>query len=93
MSLVHLLDRDAPKSEIASASHGWPVKETLRRPPRVNNAQAVMISPTPSFYDTNSELFQPSQDTYGLWYQQCADVDNYGVRQQPYQQGIGQYPT
>ncbi len=52
-----------------------------------------MISPTPSFYDTNSELFQQSQDTYGLWYQQPADVDDYGVRQQPYHQGISQYPT
>ncbi|KAK0440527.1 hypothetical protein EV421DRAFT_1737193 [Armillaria borealis] len=51
-----------------------------------------MIGPTHSFYNTNSEPFQPSQDTYGLWYQR-ADVDDYGVCQQPYHQGISQYPT
>ncbi|KAK0214522.1 hypothetical protein IW262DRAFT_275863 [Armillaria fumosa] len=45
-----------------------------------------MIGPASSFYDTNSEPLQPSQDNYGLRYQQRVDVDDYGVRQQSYQQ-------
>ncbi|PBK66476.1 hypothetical protein ARMSODRAFT_1021282 [Armillaria solidipes] len=40
---------------------------------------------TPSFYDANAGLFQPSQDAYDLWYQQSVNFYDYGQHQQPAQ--------
>ncbi len=44
-----------------------------------------MSNLTPSFYDSNAGLFQPSQDAYDLWYQQSVNFYDYGQHQQPAQ--------
>ncbi|KAK0214512.1 hypothetical protein IW262DRAFT_1300599 [Armillaria fumosa] len=41
-----------------------------------------MSSLSPSFYDTNTGLFQPSQDAYNLWYQQSINFHDDGQHQQ-----------
>ncbi|KAK0234486.1 hypothetical protein EDD85DRAFT_1025365, partial [Armillaria nabsnona] len=52
-----------------------------------------MTGVTPSLYDANVGLFQPSQDGYDLWYHQNVNFDDYGQYQQPAQLVNDYYPT
>ncbi len=52
-----------------------------------------MTGVTPSLYDANVGLFQPSQDGYDLWYHQNVNFDDYRQYQQRAQPVNDYHPT